>query len=77
MKLEVWTEPEPKEDEPTRVRLRKESSGILVLEVVDTKGIRRGCGEIGFVSGDGLCRSPGLDLAFGFTRDDRGRIADI
>lgn len=77
MKLEVWNEPEAKEEQPTRVRLRKDCDDLLILEVVDVKGFSVGCGQIGYVRGAGFHRCMGLSPSLGFSLDDDGRIVDI
>lgn len=79
MKLEVWTKPDRKEEEPTRVRLRKEADGTLVLEAVDIHGDRLHAGTLGYFAalGEGFHRISGVNSSLGFRLDDKGRLLII
>jgi hypothetical protein len=77
MKLEVWTGPEPKEEEPTRVRLMPTGSGGIDLCAVDAKGELIPYGTIASLNGKGLIRCSCLSRDVGFPLDKLGRILDI
>lgn len=76
MNLEVWTEPEPRKEEPTRVKLVPGDITVGVY-AVDAKGRAMDRGLIGTLSSEGFHRCDGVSPDLGFALDEKGRILDI
>lgn len=75
MKIEVWTEPEPKPEveKVVRTRLRQGELGAYV-EAVNVEGNVQHGGSLLRVGQQGVHRMRGIDPALGFPLDDKGRV---